>query len=205
MVYALNLDCNKLKTNGELNGYSYDSNQATSPLTNPKGQVWWQSSNGSTDWAPVAGTDPKKQGDPKHVIPVVAKGDTFWVAIRDDQNNPISEVKFAIVFGKRGATPGQAPIASPFQKSEAGATTYDRTTFTEKVISQRDGDGFYVYQLPVVSYPDGGNNKVNFGFYFGASVTYGSGTTATVREFGMDPEMDVSDYNGGSPEPAPAG
>jgi hypothetical protein len=34
---------------------------------------------------------------------------------------------------------------------------------------------------------------VSFGYYFGASVNYSDGT---VRQFGVDPEMDVSDYSG---------
>jgi hypothetical protein len=191
MYYALNVDCSKTKTNGDLNGYFYDPTNPISTANNPKGQVWWKS-NDQQNWAPVAATDPKKQGDPKHVSPVITNGDSVWIALRDDQNNPISSVIFAIVFGKRGATPGQAPIASPFQNATAGAT-YDQTTFTATVISQRSNDGFYVIQFPAVTYPGGGSNNVNFGYYVGASVTYGDGT---VREFGMDPEMDVSDYAG---------
>jgi len=97
--YSLNLDCSKLKTNGDLDGYSYDNTQPISNPNNPKGQVWWQSSDGQ-NWTPIAGSDANKPGDPKHASPVVANGDTVWVAIRD-QNNQISSVTFAMVFGKR--------------------------------------------------------------------------------------------------------
>jgi hypothetical protein len=197
MYYALNLDCNKSKTDGDFEGYSYDSNSQINTTTNPKGQVWWQSNDGSTNWSPVLGTDPKKQGDPKHVSPVVVNGDTVWVAIRD-VNNPISAVTLAIVFGKRAATPGQAPIASPFQNSAAGAITYVQTTFTATniILQTPANSGWYQIPFPTkVSYPGGGSGHVSFGYYFGASVNYSDGT---VRQFGVDPEMDVSDYSGGS-------
>jgi hypothetical protein len=54
-----------------------------------------------------------------------------------------------------------------------------------------------------VAYPNGGNVSVNFSCYIGVTVTYADGTPGTVRQFGMDPEMDVSDYDA-SPEPAAA-
>jgi hypothetical protein len=190
--YALNLDCNKLRTDGDFDGYHYDSANPINTTDNPKGQVWWQSIDNQVTWNPIAGTDAKKQGNPKHVSPVVVNLDTVWIAIRD-VNNPIASVTFAIVFGKRAATPGQAPIASPFLNGAVGATnTYVQTTFTSTVITPRAG-GFFVYQLPAVCYPGGGAGHVSFGYYFGVSVNYSDGT---VRQFGVDPEMDVSDYNG---------
>ena len=195
MYYALNLDCSKSKTDGDFEGYSYDSNSQINTANNPKGQVWWQSID-NTNFTPVLGTDPKRQGDPKHVSPVVVNGDTVWIAVRD-VNNPIAAVTLAIVFGKRAATPGQAPIASPFQNSAAGAIAYVQTTFTatQLTLQTPPNSGWYQIPFPTVTYPGGGSGHVSFGYYFGASVTYGDGT---VRQFGVDPEMDVSDYTGGS-------
>src|SRR6266852_4061784 len=124
MYYALNLDCNKLKTNGDFEPYSI--NGPVVPPNNPQGQVWWQSPDQAT-WTPVPGSDPNKPGDPKHSSPVVHVADTVWIAIRD-QNNTISSVTFAIIFGRRRGHPNQAPIASPFQNTAGGANnTYDQT------------------------------------------------------------------------------
>jgi hypothetical protein len=199
MYYHLNLDCDKSTTSGDLEPYSALGGPPWNPPNIPEGQVWWQSLDGATNWAPVSGSNPNQPGNPKHAHPVVQVNDYVSICIRD-KNNPISSVTFAIVFGRRG-NPNQAPIASPFQNTTGGTNnTYDQTVFTPQTVTQVGADGFFVTTLPQVSYPNGGSLQVNFGCYIGATVTYSDGT---VREFGMDPEMDVSDY-AASPRPAAA-
>jgi len=200
MYYHLNLDCDKSTTTGDFEPYSAVGGPPWNPPNIPEGQVWWQSiDNGATDWTPVPASNPNHQaGDPKHAHPVLHDGDLVSICVRD-KNNPIRSVSVAIVFGRRSGHEKQAPIASPFQNATGGANnTYDQTVLhSDGVLG---AEGFFVCQLTPVAYPHGGNLSVNFGCYIGATVTY---SDLTVRQFGMDPEMDVSDY-AASPQPAVA-
>ena len=204
MYYHLNLDCDKSTTNGDFEPYSNTGGPPWNPPNNPEGQVWWQSpDNQATTWAPVPvpGSNQSKAGDPKHAHPVLHAGDQVAICVRD-KNNPIAGVSATLVFGRRSGHANQAPIASPFQNTTGGANnTYDQTILTSNGVS--GNEEFFVCQLTPVAYPHGGNVSVNFSCYIGVTVIYADGTPATVRQFGMDPEMDVSDYDA-SPEPAAA-
>lgn len=207
--WDLNLDVSYETSTGDCNSYSNNGYNYLNPITQewctnadspPTGRVWVSSSDNNPPWTPVASSNPSSQsdGNPAAVTPTLQDGDIVRIAVRDTTPNPtlnISSVQFAVVFG-RTSDATQAPLASPFRDP---TTLNDDTTFTGTTVvgSENNYSGWFTYPVPTVNYPNGGTGDKCFTFYIGLVVTYkDSSGTSYERQFGVDPEMQVSDYQG---------
>lgn len=198
--FALNLICDVRRTDGTFVPYSRNGGV-------PSGRVWFVADMSQVDpaWTVVPanrggahGED--NPGNPDFTVPLLSNGDQFWVAITDVDPDSVKSVSIAAVFSRRrNQRPDQAAIASPFQVKDEKGVVFDQTLFTA---TRNAENGFWSLLPATASYPQSSAPvpPQPFEFTIGAAVTYGNGT---IRQFALDPEMDVDNYGGGAlPGPA---
>ncbi len=198
--FALNLTCDVRRTDGTFVPYSYSGGV-------PSGRVWYVADMSQVDptWIVVPPNrggvhGENNPGNPDFTVPLLSSGDEFWVAITDVVPDSVSNVSIAVVFSRRrNQRPDQAAIASPFQVRGENGVVFDQTLFTA---TRNAENGFWSLLPATASYPQSSAPvpPQPFEFTIGATVTYANGA---IRQFALDPEMDVDNYGGGMlPGPA---
>jgi hypothetical protein len=196
-LFQLTLDCTSSTQSGEFDDY-YHATTNNVRGVNPTGRAWWEEI--ASGWTPVIShtfevkpplsilTDP---GNPEGFSPELAQADIVEVAIRD-RNTAFLGAKIAVIFARNPKVKKkQAPVASPFRDGN-----FNRTTFIMDAVGISGVNQWFVARLPYgASYDRVGvvKGKATFTCFIGAVVDYGGGL---VRQFGLDPDLEVVDYGG---------